>query len=123
APILRITTAPPMQELDPMTRTAPASMTVIAETGERFLDFSPYVAAMGEDGVVWFQASTADGRSGVFAGAGDAVATAVIHPTSPCGAVCSHPDIDGDRSVCFFGHATDGRQGLFVSRSGSQARL
>jgi len=49
-------------------------LTLIATTGERFSDFSPYVASVNDAGTVAFQAALHDGGSGVFTGNGGEVA-------------------------------------------------
>ena len=52
------------------------SWTVIAETGERFSDFAPYVASVNDAGTVAFQAALRGGGTGVFTGRGGAVTEA-----------------------------------------------
>lgn len=44
----------------------PYSLAVVAETGDQFADFTPYVAAIDDDGTVVFSATLTEGGSGVF---------------------------------------------------------
>jgi len=48
-------------------------LTLIADTGERFSDFTPYVASVNDAGTVAFQAKLRAGGSGVFTGDGGPV--------------------------------------------------
>jgi hypothetical protein len=85
---------------------------VIATTGERFVDFAPYVAAVNDAGVVAFQAALREGGMGVFAGdGGEVVDVAVLD------SVTSHPDLNGAGDTTFYGEH-DGRQGVFLVRAG-----
>jgi hypothetical protein len=80
-----------------------ASITPIARTGGRFASFAPYVASINDHGVVAFQAGLAEGGTGVFVGSGDEV--------TRCGgdvAVFSHPAIDVDGAVSFYGRQQRG---------------
>lgn len=92
------------------------SWTAIAETGDRFTGFAPYVASVHDRGVVAFQAALRSGGSGVFAGDG-AELSEVIAP--PCvSGVTSHPDADGGGDVTFYGILADGTEGVFLVRGG-----
>ena len=44
----------------------PNSLSVIEETGDRFSDFAPYVAAIDDRGAVVFSARLTEGDSGVY---------------------------------------------------------
>lgn len=72
------------------------ALTTIARTGDRFVDFRPYVASVDDRGLVAFQAALAGGGSGVFAGSGGEVAELAR------GDVVSHPDIGDRGEVCFY---------------------
>src|SRR5437899_12640492 len=89
-------------------------MTVIATTGERFSDFSPYVASVNDAGSVAFQAALRGGGTGVFIGSGGAVAQAA-GPTRPA-APTSHPDLNGAGAAVFYGEPPGGGHGLFPRR-------
>ncbi len=100
----------------------PYSLAVVAETGDRFTDFSPYVAAIDEQGSVFFSATTTDGGSGVFRSDGTHV-TAVAEFGSDMGcAVWSHPDADDSGSVCFYAADGTGKTALLGARDGEIAR-
>ena len=92
--------------------------TVIAESGERFVDFAPYVAAVDERGVVTFQAGLRAGGSGVFCGDGGPLVS-IIDPTGgDIREVCSHPDRSSDAATCFYGDHSAGFRGVFLVRDG-----
>jgi hypothetical protein len=92
------------------------SWTVIATTGERFIDFAPYVASVNDDGTVAFQAALQDGGTGVFTGSGGAVAE-VAGPALLAG-VTSHPDLNDRGATSFYGDLPGGGQGVFLLRDG-----
>ncbi len=76
-------------------------LVAIAETGDRFSDFAPYVASINDNGMVAFQATHRAGGFGIHIGDGDAVRT-VIAPDDPFSDIYSHPDINRDGAVCFY---------------------
>jgi hypothetical protein len=86
--------------------------TTIAETGERFADFRPYVASIDDAGSVSFAASLAGGGSGIFAGSGDPPQALFTGPVS------SHPD-GAAGSVWFYGSLADGRQAVVRAGDGA----
>src|SRR5688572_29932780 len=88
----------------------------IAETGERFSDFAPYVAAIGNDGLVAFQAALRAGGSGIFTGQGGSVATIASTAAGRFSRFYSHPALDGQGGCCFYAELTAGGQGLFLIR-------
>lgn len=92
------------------------SWTVIATTGERFIDFAPYVASVNDAGTVAFQAALRGGGTGVFTGSGGAVAEAA-GPALLAG-VTSHPDLNGAGDTSFYGELPGGDQGVFLLRDG-----
>jgi hypothetical protein len=91
------------------------SRTVIANTGERFSDFAPYVASVNDEDTVAFQAALRGGATGVFTGDGGAIAE-VAGPTLLAG-VTSHPDLNNAGAMSFYGE-DDGAQGVFLLRDG-----
>jgi hypothetical protein len=91
------------------------SWTVIANTGERFSDFAPYVASVNDEDTVAFQAALRGGATGVFTGDGGAIAE-VAGPTLLAG-VTSHPDLNNAGAMSFYGEE-DGAQGVFLLRDG-----
>ena len=101
----------------------PYHLSVIAETGDRFADFAPYVAAIDDGGVVVFSAALTTGGSGVFRGDGTRVATVADSTPGTFQQVSSHPDIDGTGSVCFYAEDAVGGAALHWSRDGEIVRL
>ncbi|MBX7133047.1 MAG: hypothetical protein K1X67_10260 [Fimbriimonadaceae bacterium] len=95
-----------------------ASLSIIAQTGEDFSDFAPYVASINDDGIVAFQATLASGGSGVFTGNG--VERKKIVETGDFGItkVISHPDINNEGSVCFYANMEAGCESALLSRGG-----
>ncbi len=89
---------------------------LIAQTGERFRDFAPYVASTNPHGVVAFQATLHDGRTGVFTGTGGEPAPQVSGDGA--GDFYSHPDICEDGSLCAFAARRSGGQRLLRLRGG-----
>ena len=104
-------------------RSGSRDLVPIAETGDRFVDFMPYVASLNDRGVVAFQATLADGRSGVYRGTGGPI-TSVIEPaTDPLSHVISHPDIDAAGSVCCYATLTSGGRGVILVHDGRMSIL
>jgi len=91
-------------------------LTVIAATGERFGDASPYVASVNDSGTVAFQGALRSGGSGVFTGSGGEVAEAV-GPDRVSG-VTSHPDLNNAGKLSFYGELLGGGQAAFLLRDG-----
>ena len=94
------------------------SLTPIAETGERFSDFAPYVSAIDNRGVVAFQAALTDGGSGVYTSEGGRVTTVADSATGPFAGVSSHPAINSGGSCCFYATLGPEGQGVFVVHDG-----
>ncbi len=94
-------------------RRGPFTLSVIAETGERFADFAPYVASIAADGTVAFQATLQGGGSGVFVGSGGAASALAVSGTGSISGICSHPAVNRARSACFYADGEGGR-GVFV---------
>jgi hypothetical protein len=68
------------------------AFTIVAETGDRFADFRPYVPAIADDGTIAFQATLRDGGSSVCIG------DRLIE-----GNYASHPDVAGGRFCAYAG--------------------
>ena len=97
-------------------------MVPLAWTGDRYRDFTPYVASMNDNGVVAFQAALSDGASGVFIGRGGAI-EAILGVDGPCAAAVSHPDIDRNSSLCFYGSLPSGDPAVFFVRADRVAAI
>lgn len=81
-----------------------AEFEIVAETGDYFADFAPYVPAIDSAGQVCFQAALRDGGQGVFLGASPLVLTA----EGVYREIISHPDRDDSGRVCFYGLTDEG---------------
>lgn len=92
---------------------------IIAQTGDRFRDFAPYVASINGDGIVAFQATLASGGSGAYAGDGVAISKFAETGDFDIAEVISHPDINGQGSVCFYALLKDGAQSVLLIRDGT----
>ncbi len=94
------------------------TLLIIAQTGDRFRDFAPYVASINDDGIVAFQATLTSGGSGVFTG--DGVATTRFAETGDfdIAEVISHPDINLEGSLCFYAQLKAGIQSVLLIRDG-----
>lgn len=92
--------------------------THIADIADQFSNFSPYVASVNNDGVIAFQASLRGGGSGVFRWHKE-VLTSVVNNQHPLlEAICSHPDINGQRQVCFYAISPRGETGVYLVEDG-----
>src|SRR5215813_3072753 len=89
------------------------SFTVIAESGERFADFAPYVASINDAGTVAFQAALLGGGTGLFAGDGHELRTIADSRDGQFRDFYSHPDIDSAGAVSFYGTLMSGESGVF----------
>ena len=92
------------------------SWTVIASTGDRFTDFAPYVASVNDAGTVAFQAALRDGGTGAFIWK-EAVVEEVPRDVLLAG-VTSHPDLNAEESLCFYGDLQGGGEAVFLVREG-----
>lgn len=90
----------------------------VADTGDRFGDFTPYVASLNNRGVVAFQATLKGGGSGVYTAAGGSISTVIDPVTGPFSEVSSHPDINRDGATCFYASFRSGRPGVMLARDG-----
>lgn len=94
-------------------RSARWSLLPIATTGPRFGDFGPYAASVNAAGVVAFQATLVDGRTGVYVGDGGGPSAVVEAGARGLRAVTSHPAIDACGRVAFFGETDRGEPALY----------
>jgi hypothetical protein len=101
----------------------PYTLRPIAETGSRFRGFGPYVPSLSNEGVVAFQATLADGRTGIYAGDGGPLLEVVGPGSQGVGEICSHPDINPRGDVCFYAKPGRGNGGVFVARDGALTRV
>ena len=90
----------------------------VADNGELFEDFGPYVASISDSGVVAFQATSKGGGSGVFTAAGGSVSAVLDPSTGPVSDAWSHPDVNRDGSTCFYGTLRSGRRAVILVRDG-----
>lgn len=93
-------------------------MAKVAESGERFRDFGPFVPSINDAGVVAFQATLAGGESGVFVCDGSGVREVVSSAGGRFAEIVSHPDIGVGGDVCFYATLAGGGRGVFVVRGG-----
>lgn len=84
------------------------TFTVIAEAVGPFVDFAPYVAAIDDRGGVTFQATLADGGTGVWTGDGGSLTTVFTAPADGVRAVRSHPVRTTDGTVYVYADGDDG---------------
>lgn len=95
-------------------RHQPYSLIPIAQSGDRFTSFAPYVPSINNRGIIAFQATTSNGGSGIFTSDGSSISTIVDSFTSPLREICSHPDIADDLSCCFYATLKSGIRGVFL---------
>lgn len=97
--------------------------TIIAETGDRFIDFSPYVASINNKGTVAFQAESANGITGIYSG--DGVSLNIISESagSKFKKFYSHPDINDNEEYCFYAELNTGTQGVFLLKNNETVTL
>jgi hypothetical protein len=99
------------------------SLVPIAESGERFAGFAPYVASITDAGSVAFQAVLRSGGDGVFSVAVDgSLSTLVDSASGSFAEVVSHPDVGADGSASFYARQGSSRTVVLV-RKGQAFRL
>lgn len=86
----------------------PFALTVLAETGERFADFAPYVASINAAGVVAFQAALRAGGTGVFTCDGAEPPRSALGGNEPALHFISHPDIDARGALSVYAELPGG---------------
>jgi len=94
----------------------------VADTGDRFVDFAPYVPSIDARGNVAFQASLRSGGSGVFL-AGNGPIADLATTGGFIDDFISHPDIGGDGSWCAYATLRSGEQAVVLGRAGRVASI
>ena len=97
--------------------------TIIAETGDRFIDFSPYVASINNKGTVAFQAESANGITGIYSGDGVSLNTVIESAGNEFKNFYSHPDINDNEEYCFYAELNTGAQGIFLLKNNETVTL
>ena len=80
----------------------PDGFEIVAETGDRFASFAPYVPAIANDGTVAFQAELRAGSTGVYVWQSGALLELARDPGVE---FVSHPDLNVTGDVCVYGRA------------------
>jgi hypothetical protein len=102
-----------------MTPAAPPSsfaVRLIAETGDRFSDFVPYVASVNNAGTVAFQAALRTGGSAVFTGSGGEVAKVLDTADPRFNGFISHPDLNDRGALSVYAGLPSSGQGVVLIR-------
>jgi len=94
----------------------------VADTGDRFDDFAPYVPSIDARGRVAFQASLRGGGSGIFL-ASDGSITDLALTSDFIDDFTSHPDISSDGSWCAYATLRSGKQAVVLGRGGRVASI
>ena len=97
--------------------------TVVAETGEQFQGFAPYVPSIDDAGTVAFQAATAAGGTGVFTGRDGSIATIAERAADSTDAFISHPDLNVRGEICVYAGTPEAGRALWSFRDGRSAPL
>jgi hypothetical protein len=84
------------------------TLTPLAETGDRFSDFSPYVASINDVGTVFFQAAISGGGAGIFNATGEQIRTVIDTANTSLADICSHPDTNRNGDVTFYADLKSG---------------
>jgi len=104
-------------------RTGAFTLTLIADTSDRFSDFSPYVASINNAGMVAFQAALRSGGTGVFTGSGGAITMVADTAGGLVSNFYSHPAINCNGALSVYADLNSGGQGVFLSRDGQLSTL
>lgn len=101
----------------------PYTLTLIATNDGHFVDFAPYVASITDQGVVAFQATLADGHSGVFLSDGAAISDVAVTTAveSPVQRFASHPDINQAGVLSVYAELKGGEEALLLYAGGQMA--
>ena len=94
----------------------------VADTGDRFADFAPYVPSIDPRGRVAFQASLRSGGSGVFLARDGSIADLAL-TGDLIDDFMSHPDISSDGSWCAYATLRSGEQAVVLGRAGRVAPI
>lgn len=92
-------------------------LTIVAETGDFFREFAPYVASILANGDVCFQAETVEGNTGVWIAAIDGSLKVLAQSGGEIAALISHPDIVSSSDWCVYASLGAGETGLVVGDS------
>ena len=94
----------------------PYALSPIAENNGRFVDFSPYVASINDDGAVAFQATLANGHSGIFTSDGTSITDVAVTASNACpvGLFSSHPDINQSGKLAVYGTLKSGDEAVLL---------
>jgi hypothetical protein len=95
----------------------------LAETGDQWLGFAPYVAAINPRGEVAFQAALRVGGTGLFLTQGNAISCVYDTVDSIFGYFYSHPALNHQQDICFYAKRLSGQTGLFLRSSGQLKAL
>ncbi|HEY9102429.1 hypothetical protein, partial [Chitinimonas sp.] len=101
-------------------RYTPYTLTILAANDGRFVDFAPYVASINDQGVVAFQATLADGHSGVFVSNGTTTTDIAVTTAadSPVQRFASHPDINRAGVLSVYAELKGGEEALLLYAGG-----
>jgi hypothetical protein len=101
------------------------TLATIASNGDRFTDFAPYVPSINDEGIVAFQATLRDGRSGVFTSDGASVTDIAVTSSARCPAqrFTSHPDINRSGALAVYATLRTGEDALLIRTGGSPAAV
>lgn len=95
------------------------NLVIIAQSGDRFRDFAPYVASINDHGIVAFQATLTSGGTGVYTGDGKAISKSAETGDFDIAEITSHPDINSKGSICFYAKLKTGSQSVLLIRDGT----
>lgn len=109
--------------MKPSPRIAAYTLMKIAETGDVFSNFAPYVASINNRGEVAFQAELSVSGSGIYLGSGGPITTVVDTADGVFRQFISHPDVNDHRCLCFYAERASGEQGVFLSQDGQLRSL
>lgn len=98
-------------------------LSIIAETGEKFREFVPYVASINEAGRVAFQARLASGQRVIAAGDGANIEIVAALNAAGDGGPCSHPDLNLRGDVCFYADGDPHERGVYRLNRGVLSRV
>lgn len=100
-----------------------SEFTIIAETGDQFIDFSPYVASINNKGIIAFQAESANGNTGIYTGDGVSLNTVIDSAGTDFKYFYSHPDINDKDEYCFYAELNSGSQEIFLYKNNETVSL
>lgn len=109
----RLTALPAFFLVSRFTRAQRHEITPLAATGDRFLDFAPYVPAIDDRGRVAFQAACRDGTNGLYLHDGNEVVPLASSADGVFAEFTSHPALNVSGQVCFYARLRSGFDGVF----------